>query len=1122
MAIINFLVGGVRASNKNLWLVDYDTVAQTLTVSNSWDVGTATDVLSLAKDSNGNLYVGTEEGKVYKYTPSMVLDATWAVGGIYNFGSSSYNPYGLAADSFGWLAIAHTEFGTPDNSVTLLNASGVKVWDDSGQSGATIFSADVRFLPDGNIIGCGTRSSGSYCATRYLRSDGTKKVALWARATAGQSSGMCMWPNGDYAIGQNIGVASWTSGVRKFDKEGTAYWAEFALDNSAYPQKLDYDGDDNLIIPTNRASSLSIRKVAANGASLLASYDTGANSQQIKVERGATDYVFCAGFLGTDQDAGGGNVRAFDVDLNLLARLDISSTTLWALVLGTAPPAPDPATTIWDGLQGAWPLDDDAADAIVQDISGQSNTGTASRNTNLLHATGQFGGAFDFDQSLPDNVNCGDINNIDLAPNQDIAIAFWMKRGTIQVGKYGTLIHKYKVIGTLGFAIYCDDDTDQVGVTVLFPTQYTVATSAVDIDNWALVVVNIDRNGFLEIIVNNGAGLSATDISSKVASDASSDVALMFGQNCQVNANYDDYDGLLDAVEVWNRCLTWDEINYLYTEGLATLPEIIDQSSDTTVNEGDPVSLFVTATGNPDPSYQWYFDDGGGYDLMPGETNSTLSFTADRTDAGHYKCRAYNVVGEDWSDPIELTVQYLEITVQPSSIIVAVGRLASFSITAMGVPAPTYQWYKDDVILPGETNSSLSFYCNFGDAGSYTCKVTNVVGEETSDPATLDVIGDLVSLEGRDLEINCEFDIDVTHSVALDLMQLMPAKFRNSQILIDFVDVAELYVGDWLTSVRDIIKLLNSRSISSRVYLRNLGALIGVNFPPEDTSTEDEMRKTLDQAIEWYKLKGTYKSIQVVALIQQFAINVYDMYTDDYSTFKMVDWFVGDEGENPPGFDASYYKSPHFGVEILLNKVYGSDSPSISGIVDHLWEVSKLDNLSDRVEETRPVHTVPHYVLLLNPKTDEFGNIVEVSGEIKAKIMQDWQKSTKYFDGENSDEIWDFDDGTYFDDSTTAFIQSITKWKFGKGGQDVSDPSFDITAVVEGNIDPDDITIADDKITFEFIVPKSEVQDGLNELGLYVPGAPDLLVFASSFPLLDKDSRVEIKVLVEVYRESLA
>ena len=40
---------------------------------------------------------------------------------------------------------------------------------------------------------------------------------------------------------------------------------------------------------------------------------------------------------------------------------------------------------------------------------------------------------------------------------------------------------------------------------------------------------------------------------------------------------------------------------------LNVLPSITDQSSDTIVNEGGVVNLFVTAEGIPDPEYQWYF-----------------------------------------------------------------------------------------------------------------------------------------------------------------------------------------------------------------------------------------------------------------------------------------------------------------------------------------------------------------------------------------------------------------------------------------------------------------------------------------------------------------------------------
>jgi hypothetical protein len=378
------------------------------------------------------------------------------------------------------------------------------------------------------------------------------------------------------------------------------------------------------------------------------------------------------------------------------------------------------------------------------------------------------------------------------------------------------------------------------------------------------------------------------------------------------------------------------------------------------------------------------------------------------------------------------------------------------------------------------------------------------------------VTGMNFTLDLDDCEFELECEMDVIGSVALNFLPLVPEKFRTSQILQDYLDVAELEVGYWFTSVRDIVKLLGPNTISSVEYLRYLGSIIGVKFPPEDETSEDEMKKTLISAIDWYKVKGTYHSIQIMALINQLTVNVYDMYTNDYSDFYMVtSWFVGEENENPPGFDSSYYKSPHFGVEVVLNTVYNDGSSY------YLWNGDKLGNLILKVEETRPVHTVPNYFIGLKPKTDEFGNVIEVAGEIKTKIMSNWEVTTKYFDAIGT-EAWNFDAGINFDESTEAYVKSMTKWVLGTGNGNIEDSGFDITnPVLTGSIDPDNITISVDKILFEFILPKSVVQNNITELGIYIPGSSDTLVLASTFPKINLDGTISLRVVVEVDRSNL-
>lgn len=376
-----------------------------------------------------------------------------------------------------------------------------------------------------------------------------------------------------------------------------------------------------------------------------------------------------------------------------------------------------------------------------------------------------------------------------------------------------------------------------------------------------------------------------------------------------------------------------------------------------------------------------------------------------------------------------------------------------------------------------------------------------------------------------DHEISGGFNLDMifTGAVGLNLLEWMPEKFRSSAILIDYLREAGIQFGSWLTKVRDIVKLLNTRTTSDVTYLRLLGALIGVEFPPEDDATVDEIKKNISLAIDWYKVKGTYRAISILSMIERFTVNVYDMWTKDYEDFVLLDWFTGDEGEYPPTLDSTYYKSPHFAVEILLDRVYTGGSGSVSGGTDFLWDADYLNNLYDKVEEMRPVHTVPHYMVMLNPNTDEFGNVVEVSGNIQAKITGDWEYSTKYLDETDSSKIWYLDSGVNLDESESSFIELITKWQIGTGIGDISDPGWSlVNPVASGTISASDITIEDDKYMFEFIVPKSVIQSGITELGLYVPGAPDILVAGATFPQIEKDGRTELRVVFEVHKKALA
>jgi len=82
----------------------------------------------------------------------------------------------------------------------------------------------------------------------------------------------------------------------------------------------------------------------------------------------------------------------------------------------------------------------------------------------------------------------------------------------------------------------------------------------------------------------------------------------------------------------------------------------------------------------------------------------------------------------------------LVITDQSSSQKVLNGEFVELYVTVTGLPAPTYQWYKDDTALDGETNSTLSFYASFSSTGVYKCKISNAVETIWSNTMNITVV----------------------------------------------------------------------------------------------------------------------------------------------------------------------------------------------------------------------------------------------------------------------------------------------------------------------------------------------------------------------------------------------
>jgi hypothetical protein len=72
--------------------------------------------------------------------------------------------------------------------------------------------------------------------------------------------------------------------------------------------------------------------------------------------------------------------------------------------------------------------------------------------------------------------------------------------------------------------------------------------------------------------------------------------------------------------------------------------------------------------------------------------------------------------------PVEFT---LLIDSYSSGGYLEVGSSVDLFVVASGDGSLSYQWYKDDSPIDGETASELSFIADLSDSGTYFCRVTS-------------------------------------------------------------------------------------------------------------------------------------------------------------------------------------------------------------------------------------------------------------------------------------------------------------------------------------------------------------------------------------------------------------
>jgi len=183
------------------------------------------------------------------------------------------------------------------------------------------------------------------------------------------------------------------------------------------------------------------------------------------------------------------------------------------------------------------------------------------------------------------------------------------------------------------------------------------------------------------------------------------------------------------------------------TSNTATLvvndtPQITVQPAALTVrNPGASVSLSVTAVGAT--TYTWRRD---GQQVQTGPSNTLALTSLAEVNQGTYVVEVANGAGSVFSDDAVLEINDpVVILTQPQGFQVQRGTVVTFTVAAAGTGTLSYQWFRGATAV-GTDSPNLEVTAAVGTFGSYTVRITNVVGPLTSSVANLVEVGGEVDI----------------------------------------------------------------------------------------------------------------------------------------------------------------------------------------------------------------------------------------------------------------------------------------------------------------------------------------------------------------------------------------
>lgn len=320
-------------------------------------------------------------------------------------------------------------------------------------------------------------------------------------------------------------------------------------------------------------------------------------------------------------------------------------------------------------------------------------------------------------------------------------------------------------------------------------------------------------------------------------------------------------------------------------------------------------------------------------------------------------------------------------------------------------------------------------------------------------------------------------------------ISLLPAKFTTDNVswLPEYLEVHTLLTNYMMGKIEGLANEINPETININ-NLKLLGALINAELllgrtDPNDTSGGTDTtvqtawdlrrRKELSNIIDWYKVRGTYLSIEVIQTLLGLSLHISDVWATypvstgvatSYENMTKYDKWEGYEcegdeatyGTYPPELhtitglpDTTYgfYKTPHLVAGIALNFIQFNGTYNGVEYQDYLWLPQDLTLFKQYIEKTRPVNVVPEYAIEHKIQTSESGEPFIIWDSQTIAKVTNWSYSTVFFDEMTDDEppvikhYWDtvYDPIIKFDNSETEFFESIDGFVLGCATEDEFD-----------------------------------------------------------------------------------